>query len=188
MAPVLVRGVPHVMEPAAAVPCRLHGQVVRVERFPIVHAWLVADSVLACPMVHALNVVTRMEDVDVPMERAEGRHEEEKPYLHELVTVHGASGVLLLFACLSCFFTLVHASLKWMKSNILGHLSPMSTTHVHWTWPASAVCAKNTCGAMPADDPVPMKTVMGHCVSAWRPSSWLGHWYLHCRSHGNLCD
>ena len=115
MAPELHVRVPVVIEPAAAVPCRLHGQVVRVERFPIVHAWLVADKVLACPMVHALNVVTDMEHVDVSMERAEGRHDEDKPYLHELVTVHGASGVLFLFACLACFFTLVHASLKWMK-------------------------------------------------------------------------
>ena len=41
---------------------------------------------------------------------------------------------------------------------------------------------------MPPADPVPMKTVMGHCVSAWRPSSWLGHWYLHCRSRGNPFD
>ena len=115
MAPVLVQGVPHVMEPAAAVPCRVHGQVVRVERFRIVHAWLVAHKILDRPMVHVLNVAPHMEHVDVSMERAEGRHEEEKPYLHKLITVHGASGVLLLFACLSCFFTLVHASLTWMK-------------------------------------------------------------------------
>ena len=51
-----------------------------------------------------------------------------------------------------------------------------------------AVAATETEKLDRTDDPVRMKTVMGHCVPAWRPSSWLGHWYLHCRSHGNLFD
>ena len=98
MAPVLVVGVPHVMVPAAAVPCGVQGQGKRVEFNAVVHARLVACTVLDPPMEVAVMVVAHMGNVHMGMERAEGRHDEEAPCLHKLITVHGASVVFLILS------------------------------------------------------------------------------------------
>ena len=100
MAPELVVGVPHAMVAPAAMPCGLCGQSMRVELHAVVHARLVACTVLDPPMEHALHVVANVRHVHMGMERAEGRHEEQAPCLHKLITVHGASVVILILSCL----------------------------------------------------------------------------------------